>query len=280
MHTFTESLRTPDLPCPIGTICCPSLNTCTTASKCDKAYSSKCASIPDDGILCASLNTYDVCLSNNILESAQNQTCPQGTVCCADGINRCDFRFNCGAVLPMTSVVEATSFLPKINPAANVCTSVADNVQACINPTIITTCLQGHAASLGQACQKGTKCCAGNCVPPGSPSCNTCNGVPNAEIACTSVDSYTICMNQNPLTVPQKCAKGTVCCGNACVSIKDPACVAEVPVVSNLGVIESSQPLLLKSMSVQSLNDDICRGLTDNNIACLTATTFVFCSGK
>ncbi|KAI9336753.1 hypothetical protein BDR26DRAFT_864508, partial [Obelidium mucronatum] len=191
----------PDQSCPVGTLCCAESNSCEVPSKCQTLLPSKCSGVPDGQIICNSGSTFDTC-SGGVVAGAKSQKCASGTVCCADGINRCDFKSSCGSVLgiPLSLI---SSVIPTLNPPSNVCAAVPDNVHACVNPSQFIKCLGGRPASEAQSCTLGTKCCAGKCVQPNSPTCNTCSGVQDNSIACTSKNSFVVCSNQNPLTPPQ-----------------------------------------------------------------------------
>ncbi|KAJ3164518.1 hypothetical protein HK101_000424, partial [Irineochytrium annulatum] len=213
--------------CPTGTVCC------ATTGRCDYAYNcptyaaagaipvtpASCSGIANGGTACTSQSTFNYC-QNGIFINAASQSCPTGTVCCANS-NVCDFASNCKAVLPATtSMVLGT------------CNAV--NGTACTSAYTFNYCLNGaivNAAS--QFCAPGTVCCANtgrcdfayNCpsyylgvgavsAPAAIPY--SCNGVPNGNIACTSSSTFNTCINGAfaPDNQVQKCAPGTVCCAN------------------------------------------------------------------
>ncbi|ORY46589.1 hypothetical protein BCR33DRAFT_715635, partial [Rhizoclosmatium globosum] len=248
-------VQQPDISCPKGTLCCANSNSCETADKCASLYPSKCANIPDGHIVCTSQTTFDTCYAGGV-SGDKAQSCAAGTVCCADGRNRCDFKHNCGSVLGSLLTASST-IVPVINPAGNVCASVTNGAYSCVNPSQFVKCMGGLSASNALSCPAGMKCCGGSCVQFNNPSCNVCNGVSDSNIACTSANAFTICSNQSPLTPPQYCASGLSCCGNSC-----------------------PQLLLMSTTTPISKFDPFCVGIMNNNIACVSKTTFVYCSGS
>ncbi|KAI9346092.1 hypothetical protein DFJ73DRAFT_482770 [Zopfochytrium polystomum] len=238
-----------DITCPAGLVCCEGTNRCDVAGCPGSAptytppptpayipppvYAPSCSGAKDGSIICRSKTTFNYCKSGSVLNAA-DQSCPYGTVCCAQS-NLCDYPGNCASVLPPSTI-------PTL-PAPS-CSSISDGGIACISLYQFRYCSKGaFVSSAPQTCAKGTVCCAdsnrcdylSNCksvlpvappvdVPTYTTSSNICAGLPDNHVACVNTKSFSLCLNQVPSTGNQNCAAGTVCCGNACVYPDDPKC--------------------------------------------------------
>ncbi|KAJ3193567.1 hypothetical protein HK101_004606 [Irineochytrium annulatum] len=201
-------------------------------------YPNSCAGIPDGRISCVNGTTFNICQNGNYVQAAY-QHCPGGTVCCTSA-NQCLYAGQCPVVsytqtVPINTVISTyTSYTygfatitPAVySPPPSICSGIPDGHISCLTSTTFNICQKGVFASANaQTCQPGTICCTAtnSCVWPGScPSVvqNSCSGVANNAIVCTSVNTFNICTNGVfASTVSLACQPGLVCCGalNQCV---------------------------------------------------------------
>ncbi|KAJ3297372.1 hypothetical protein HDU76_006627, partial [Blyttiomyces sp. JEL0837] len=289
-----------DQSCPYGTVCCTATtpHSCTYPGQCKATLSSVCSSIPNNNMVCLSNSTYGVCW-NGMYADPVPQPCPYGTTCCADQ-NKCLPAGQCGYVLP-----PPVTYVPQINPvpATNVCAYTADNANACVNPSQYTICKGGVAAYAAMPCPAGTVCCGGSCVNPYDSKCsntcvglycnNVCSGIADTATACSSANSIVTCLHGVPFTAPTPCAKGTVCCGNACVMPSDPSCgpnykpvptyLPPPPVYSSTVVAPTytaaPAPTTGYVAPVPTNALGSCAGVADYTATCISANTYKYCLG-
>ncbi|KAI8616833.1 hypothetical protein BC830DRAFT_168080 [Chytriomyces sp. MP71] len=201
--------------CPIGTHCCGDTNTCVIPGICKTKLPSRCDRVPNGTMLCLSDTMYGIC-QNGALSSTNPETCPSGFVCC-ESRNACTSPAACKFLMPpaLQSLSSVKTFI-KLSPVENVCDQVSSNSMACLNPSHYTICMNGVPSTLAAQCSPSQKCCNNSCVDPKDRSCNVCAVATDFSIACISNTSFTVCLKNQMLTVPEKCPEGTVCCGNAC----------------------------------------------------------------
>ncbi|KAI9336754.1 hypothetical protein BDR26DRAFT_864511 [Obelidium mucronatum] len=189
-NSLTSTLL--DTSCPFGTYCCGETNSCQPS--CQVTLPSRCAAVPDGSQLCVSDTEFNLC-SGGAFALARPQKCSPGTECCADS-NVCNFKAACGkqlpkSLLPYSQVQASVSFGTPIN----VCAQVPESQMACLNPTFYTTCQNGFPSNIIAQCPAGKKCCNNACLSPENAQCNVCAVAVDYGVACTSEDSFTICLD-------------------------------------------------------------------------------------
>ncbi|KAJ3302745.1 hypothetical protein HDU76_005478, partial [Blyttiomyces sp. JEL0837] len=291
-----------DQNCPAGTVCCENLNRCdwncvTQAPPVvynptptpytpppTPAYTPTCAG-KNTGIVCLSQTTFNYCVNGALDTTDKIQSCPYGTICCADK-GLCDFPDKCGSSLPVD---------PTYTPvAAPTCSGIKDNDIVCVSQAEYKYCLSGqYVVSAPLKCPYGTVCCAnsnkcdypGNCQqtlpyhPPAMiaysyASTNLCAGLGDNTLVCVNPTAYTLCMRQVPATQAMPCAPGTVCCQGRCVFANDPTCGTDY---SN-GLTYQGNPINPCSVLGVAGNGYVTsNGYWSSPIACSSDTTYVFC---
>ncbi|KAJ3193777.1 hypothetical protein HK101_004088, partial [Irineochytrium annulatum] len=164
------------------------------------------------------------------------------------------------------------------------CTGVRNGDIVCRSSSTFNFCMSNALVyAADQNCAPGTVCCAStnkcdfsyNCPAwNASPAVanNTCAGIPDNHIVCTSLTSFNICQKQTLFPWPnQSCPAGLVCCQglNRCdYAANCPYSPFYLPPTASTPSV-SGGPL--------SFTANTCVGVTDGRIACKSTLTFGYC---
>ncbi|KAI9335031.1 hypothetical protein DFJ73DRAFT_764003 [Zopfochytrium polystomum] len=230
-----------DQYCAPGTVCCSGStpNVCGKPGDCPTtAKAQVCANMANNQILCVSKTEFNIC-QNGVFASYAPQSCPLGTICCADK-NQCLQPEACSAVLPPPYTAPPPSYKPPSTPV-NICAGIPDGGTACVNPASIAICKGGSPVYGTLPCPLGTVCSGNQCVSSSNPAySNVCAGVPDSAIACTSASQFVTCLHSSIYSAPLNCPAGTVCCGGACTYSTDPLCAGAKPYVPSSRPVETA----------------------------------------
>ncbi|KAJ3190828.1 hypothetical protein HK101_008323, partial [Irineochytrium annulatum] len=268
--------------CPAGTVCCANANKCDYPQNCGQVLSSPCSGKADGQQLCISSSTFNLCKSGN-WASGTAQSCPPGTVCCAD-TNSCNVAAACKSVLPapLAPIGLVSLSASTVSASTNVCGGIVDGNIACLNPSSFTICQYQSPVGGSQSCAPGTKCCGNACVLPTDAKCGSvCSSIPDNSIACTSQNAYTTCLNGSPITAPTYCPAGTVCCGNGCVAPTDAKCSGVIGVIPKPSYTPSSNPNPAYTPPVKVSPVVVpagqCAGVPDYSSTCVGPFSYKYC---
>lgn len=294
-----------DQSCPSGLKCCETTQSCESSCPASVPYIAPappvvdCSGKPDGKMICTGGNTFTLVQGG---VCTPNQMCPQGLVCC-DGKQMCDHPGCNGA--PYVYTPPSSPSPPSYVVSGANCTGVSDGHITCTSATMFTICQnEKPATQVSQSCQPGLYCCANTnrcdvagCPPvgyvppvvntPAPYNPNSCQGIPDGHIYCTSQNTFNMCQNGLPVSsASQTCQPGLVCCAatNRCDVSGCPSAYSPPMIYSNsrrLSLIgmSLSRPLALglklaTDLAVTVVN---CAGKPDNYIMCSSTTTFNFC---
>ncbi|KAJ3191613.1 hypothetical protein HK101_007564 [Irineochytrium annulatum] len=234
--------------CPAGLICCSASNSCQWPGTCNVVTGNYCANIPDGHISCTSSTTFNIC-TGGVFASALDQVCQPGLQCCT-ATNSCVYPGQCPS--PFTAVVP-TATPVVVAPVVGLPTVVV------VTPSPIVTSL--------------------------SPYPNSCVGIPNGNLACRNATNFQYCINgAYVLANDVVCPVGTTCCTSANACVWPGSCPAVLytvtpsPVLATTYVVQPTNIPVVTAVYTPAPN--ICNGVKDGNIACLSATTFETCQNN
>ncbi|KAJ3114281.1 hypothetical protein HDU96_002324 [Phlyctochytrium bullatum] len=285
----------PALPqsCQPGLECCTAANACLWPGQCAQIAASggatttvatvppqnnqnilppaSCTGIANGRISCLSRTLFNVC-ENGVFANALPQSCPAGLECCTAS-SSCVWPGTCASPVQGPGLVAS-------------CQGIANGRISCLSSTTFNICENGvFANAVPQSCPATTVCCTARnaCVYPGEcpinnalpppPAGPTCAGVQPGKIVCLTQTTFNICDNNGAFAqaVPQSCSAGLVCCGSTSRCENPGSCPGPVGPTPP-GVPPPAPPALPPPTPAS------CAGVKDNNIVCLTSTTFNICT--
>ncbi|KAJ3212073.1 hypothetical protein HDU67_004079 [Dinochytrium kinnereticum] len=294
--------------CPAGLVCCASSNSCEWSDTCAVTKSSKCVGVPDQGIVCNSATTYNVCLGGLVFAKATDTACPAGTECCA-------LKGGCVTTGTCTSssasdfsALDFSIGVPAIDGASypvgvfdsNPCLGTPANSIACTGSNTINICnSQGtFDTPVSQTCPgANTFCCAskGSCefkADCPALASDQCAGVADNAVKCTSATTYNVCIGGVfAKRVDTACPIGFECCGPANGCVADGTCKLNTPPVPSTTTSTTSAHSTSSASTTHSTTMTMtasspaptatymptCAGAVDGAIRCKTESTFNFC---
>ncbi|KAJ3208648.1 hypothetical protein HDU67_006617 [Dinochytrium kinnereticum] len=289
-------ISAPSQPCAGGTICCANTNTCEFSDKCGAVLPASCRGVMN-GPVCVGPMSLNYCV-NGAFVNAPPQSCPGGTVCCAD-TNQCDFPTKCGSVLPPTlgapnpvpttqppqptntgivGPLPTTPTAPVTTPGS--CDGVKDNDIVCTSATTFNFCSNGAFYNApSQSCGPGTVCCADRnvCDLPGNCRItldSACKGKTDGTPLCLSRSTFNYCKSGVFVTDPtQSCPGGTVCCADSGRCDLEANCGSVLPrALAPAGVADS--------VEIAVVPQNVCANIVDNSIACINPNSYYICVDK
>ncbi|KAJ3115943.1 hypothetical protein HDU96_010805 [Phlyctochytrium bullatum] len=266
LHESDPILDSASQSCPFNTICCASKRSCVLPGDC----SDPVPTLPGDvappqptlifnrfcgnsytGLKCTGKNTFIFCESG-VLNSAKDQTCAGGLVCCPT-LGACTFEAQC----PIAVGAAAQDFVPPVpaytgqGVAGKVCTGVLDGAVVCLTDKEFNYCLSdAFLYEKPMACPSDTVCCthtnrcewSWNCKPkeatPPPPvvsvtdaeayAFGSCIGFATGGTTCVSETDFVYCNENGPLLplIRKTCVAGSVCCATTGVCQLPNSCSA------------------------------------------------------
>ncbi|KAJ3118687.1 hypothetical protein HDU96_010017 [Phlyctochytrium bullatum] len=232
-------VNAPSQACPDGTVCCANTNRCDFSDNCGTVLPATCNGVTT-GPVCIGPQQFNYCLNGAFVKAAP-QSCPSGTVCCAD-TNRCDFPTRCGSVLPVSLLPPGQQQPP---------------------PTQAPTATTSRASILVPQ-PTATSPATGPVITPGS-----CNGIGNNDIA------YSERTDAEAAATVNVCDKvednGAACVNpNSCVDPASPLCGGAGAAVET--------PETTPTENVEAVPIGKCEGVPDYGATCTDFYTFKYCN--